>query len=357
MQLQTELAQYSQKVSQRMVLFFSQRKKRATALAPSMLQSATLLEEFCMRGGKAIRPFLVKVGYEIAGGTNEQRESLLTAASSVELHHKHLLIYDDIWDQDEKRYGGLTLEWMYRDIFTIQKNSKHMARSFAMFDAAWLGALSKELLLESTFNPQILLSVIHILDTTMFEDTLAGEQILGIECLQKISESTVDEFVHGLELVTARYTFEGPLLIGMRLANSTDKKLEHALTVYANSVGIAFQIQDDILGLYGDTQKTGKPVGNDVREGKKTLLIQKAYESANANERQFLESVVGKQSLSHQEIAQVQDLVKRTQSLQYSQDAALKMVKRGIEVLEHIPSSKEKELLIELAYYCVQREK
>ena len=161
----------------------------------------------------------------------------------------------------------------------------------------------------------------------------------------------------GLELVTAKYTFVAPLKIGASLGPKNSSALEHALEKYGLAVGTAFQIQDDILGLFGDPEDMGKPVGNDVREGKKTLLLQKAYQLAGKNDRQFLADVCGRE-LQAGELEQVQSIVKETGSLAYSQKLAEKYIAEGTAALGELDQkSAEVGVLKELAEFVVGRKK
>lgn len=355
MSFANSLTDYSREVHLTLEEFFKTQEVEARKVDNTLVDSLAVLREFSLRGGKAVRSYLVGLAYSMAGGA--PNPGLLKVASAIDLHHKHLLILDDIADRDQERYGGPTVEWAYKKQFAKIKDSDHRARTFAMMDGVWLGALSRELLLESGFEPTKLLACIQILNTVMFRDTLAGWQIHGLECDKKIAQVTPEEFTKGLELVTARYTFEGPFKIGLTLAGNQDQKLEASLTKYSQKVGTAFQIHDDILGLFGDSDKTGKPVGNDVREGKKTLLIQYAYAHVDRKQQEFLESVVSNPNISQEEIGKVQEIVKASGALKDSQVIEEKMINQGIEALERLPDSPEKQTLIELAHFVIQRDR
>lgn len=354
MELAQALSSYSKNIQGIIDVFFNEQEQIAKGIDDNLATSLRLLRDFSQRGGKAIRPFLVKTAFELAGG-NDSRIDM--AAAATELHHKHILILDDIADRDEIRYGGPTMEWAYRELFAKHHDGTHRSTSFAMLDAVWLGALAREMLLNSKFEAENLLQCQHILNTLMFRDTLAGWQIHALECDKKISEVSPEEFTKGLELVTARYTFEGPFKIGLALAGNRDEDLELALTKYSQKIGTAFQIYDDILGLFGETEKTGKPVGNDVREGKKTLLIQYAYGKASDEEKEFLENVTGNSNLSQAEINRVREIVVKTNSLSNSKTLAKKLVDEGIQALSKIKESEPKQHLVELASYIINREK
>lgn len=355
MSLSTDLPAFSHEVADTLSAFFDQQEQLAVSVDPILTASLSQLRAFSLRGGKAIRPFLAKLSFELANG--KTTGNLTKAVSALDLHHKHILILDDIADRDEERYGGKTLEWAYRDVFDNNENGHHWARSFAMLDSVWLGSLARELLIESGFESDKLVTCCHILNTLMYRDTLAGWQIHALECTKPIRDVTPQEFTKGLELVTARYTFEGPFMIGLTLAGNTDMKLKTALVAYSKAVGTAFQIHDDILGLFGDSDTTGKPVGNDIREGKKTLLVQIAYERSNQGDKDILETAVGNKLITASHIQTVKRIIETTGALEYSKDLERKMVAEGIEALAHVPDSDQKQTLVELASYVISRDK
>lgn len=355
MDLSSSLTTYSQEVYVLLDEFFDEQKRIATSIDGSLLTSIRELHDFVVRGGKAIRPFLSHLAYTMAGGENSAQ--FVKIAGAIELHHKHILILDDIADRDEERYGGPTVEYSYRKLFAGNPQVMHRALSFAMLDAVWLGGLARELLAQAHFPKERLLACHGVLNTLMFRDTLAGWQIHARECDRKLSQVTPQEFIKGLELVTARYTFEGPFKIGLIMAGSANQKLSEALTTYSRKVGTAFQIHDDILGLFGDTAKTGKPVGNDVREGKKTLLVQEAYARTDIEGKRLLDKSLGNPKLSTSQITAVQDLVRSTGALEHSLALEKKMVKEGIDAITSLPESEPKQLLIELAQFVISRDR
>src|SRR5258708_880815 len=107
MSLSTDIHSYSDEVARILTAFFDEQKTLAAQIDPHLLTSLQELRSFSLRGGKTLRPFLVKLAYTLAGGP--QHGGLVKAASSTELHHKHILILDDIADRDETRYGGPTV--------------------------------------------------------------------------------------------------------------------------------------------------------------------------------------------------------------------------------------------------------
>lgn len=355
MHLATQLKSCSDKVYDLLRNFFSQETVNADQVDTHLTRSVELLADFCLRGGKAISPFLLMEAYQIGGG--KKTSALLPVMGSVELHHKYLLALDDIADQDDERYGGPTLEYMYRQEIPASQNFEHRARSLAMLDSAYLNALSKKLLFSASFPKKSLLACHQIMTEEMLAHTLAGWKIHYYQNVAPIATVTPDEFIKGLELVTARYKFNGPFKIGLELAGNQSPQILTSLTSYGNAIGTAFQIHDDILGLFGDPHLTGKPIGNDVREGKKTLLILHAYEKASSSEKKFLDSMVGNHNITVDQIDQVRQIVSNTGSLTKSKTMAKKLIEKGIRSLDVLPTSASKDILIELANFVISRQK
>lgn len=354
MELRDQLTESQKAVETVLREFFATQSSTAKEIHSSLHESVQQLETFSLRGGKSVRSFLTLTAAKLAGLSLSQ--DLYKASASVELHHKHILILDDIADRDETRYGGPTLEHAYYSVFGQDTDGKHRALSFAMLDGVLLGALSKELLLSTSFPPAVLIDCIKLFDTVMYRDTLAGWQIHGLQCIEPLSQSTEALFIKGLLLVTARYTFTGPLLFGLTLAESADPKVKQAIINYGESVGTAFQMQDDILGLFGDPKVTGKPVGNDVREGKKTLLVQYAYHHTSPANQQFLENCLGK-PLSKTDLETVQTIVQNSGALEYAKTLAKTYVDKGVQALQELEESEPRTTLIDLAYYIINRSK
>jgi geranylgeranyl diphosphate synthase type I len=160
------------------------------------------------------------------------------------------------------------------------------------------------------------------------------------------------ELTHYLK--TASYTVEGPLHLGAILAGATNQQLQ-TLSKYAIPLGKAFQLQDDILGLFGDEKKLGKPVASDIKEGKKTLLILKALEKASEHDKTVLKASLNNQNVTKEDIQKVRDIVTATNSLEHSQNTAKKLIKQAKQAITNLPQSESKQFLIELADYMLER--
>jgi len=205
-----------------------------------------------LRGGKRLRPAFVYYGYKAFGGTDE--EGIIRAAISVELVHAGALVHDDIMDNSDLRRGKPTVHRVFGDRFA----SSEIGRSVGIVAGDTILALSGKAL--SSINvPSERLAIAR-----KFLDKMCGEINIGqyLDVLGNLlPEVDEDWIMKVLEYKTARYTVEKPILIGAVLAGA-DLPFLSKLSEFGISVGIAFQIQDDILGMYGDEKKVGKPFIN-----------------------------------------------------------------------------------------------
>ncbi len=309
---------------------------------------------FAKAGGKRVRPTLVIAGYL---GTNETvPEDVVRASISYELLHMYFLIHDDIMDRDELRRGQATVWKSFMDNYVDGGVDWHEAISLAICAGDLAETYATLSIAESGLAPETAMRAMKEIHE-IAERTGYG-QILDMSLeMTPIKDVREEDVLKVHELKTAKYTIEGPLHLGARLADAPHEVFE-AYTNYAIPVGIAFQLQDDIIGVFGDEKKTGKPVGSDIREGKRTLLIVKAYERATPEQRKILEAIVGRESATPEEIEEVKEIIVETGSLDYSKKLMEELMEKGIASLETAPIKEEiKEVLRDLAEYIIKRDR
>lgn len=350
-QIQAYSAKYLPFIQQELREFFAEKKLLAKKTSQYALQSVGHLEDFTFYGGKFMRSLLVVAGFRLAGGTDE---GVYRVAAAVELFHKYMLNMDDMADRDELRYGAPTLWRRYQTEFEHAGwgDAAHHARTFSEIDGMLLSSFITELVRTANFPAEKLLKTLEIIDNGMYWPTIGGWQIHYAQNQQTLLEASEIEYLKGLEMVTAEYSFVAPLQIGVTLAGGNLEILDE----YGRAVGQAFQIQDDILGMFGKTAETGKPVGNDFRESKKTLLIQRAYHSSkiSAAEKKFLEKVCG-QKISASDLERAQSIIEKSGALPAAQNHAKKLIKQAHGALVNLPHLTEIDLLHEIADFVVDR--
>lgn len=336
------LEDYNKKIYPIFQIYFRTKIKEAKKVEDL---SSDLLAKFAKTAvlGKKIRGALMVLGYEIAKGTN--MKAIYEASLFIELMHAGLLIHDDIMDNDDLRRGLPAIHKQY--------HPTHFGKSMAINAGDIAFYLSWEKLINSNFLPDKL-----VLAGKIYSEYLARViygQILDISKIN-IKQATKNDILNVLRYKTAEYTGVFPLLIGVTLGGMEDKKKINKLKEYGISLGWAFQIQDDILGLYGNEVKIGKPLGSDLREGKKTLFIYYLLKYGNARQKEFVLSILGNKNISKQDITKVQQLCKEVGAYDYVVDLGWSHVKKGKEAIPAITSDKKlQNILQSLIVYIMER--
>lgn len=356
MDIRTVIKQEKGRVDAALEKFLAEEIEAAKLTDAALMELIEKIKDQSLRGGKRGRPLLVKLAYKLGGGTENKKIEI--AALFVELTHQFLLYHDDIADRDLKRYGGPTLEVVFGKLwkkrFGNRVDSEHFGRAVAMVSGDLTFTLAHKALMESKFEADKLVKV-EVIMAGILKQVVAGWYMHMSQNHQRLEAADEKKYLKGMKLVSGSYTFEGPLMIGLALAGK-EKSHAKALTEYAYHAGMAFQLQDDVLGVFGETEKTGKPVGGDVREGKKTVLIIEAYRRADSKGKKILVSAVGNEKLSSEELHKLQKLVKESGALEYSLKMAEDHVNKAKRALKLLPESKEKSVLEGLADFVVKRE-
>ncbi|MFO7807471.1 MAG: polyprenyl synthetase family protein [Candidatus Moraniibacteriota bacterium] len=354
------LLEYKKKVDPFLKDYFQNKLKTAKNIDPLAEQAVRLISNFTLASGKRIRPAMLYYAFlankkEIS---DEEEKSLIRASMSIELTHTFLLIHDDIIDRDEKRHGINTVHKEYREIarkIFPKTNEEHFGNSMAMITGDIAATMANEILFESDFPEKNILKGLTQLQRIVYK-TIPGEMLdIVMEARGSTSE---EEILRMHEGKTANYTFEGPLHLGATLAGENSNDFFHFLSNYSSAVGKAFQIRDDILGVFGNEKKLGKPVGSDIIEGKQTLLYIKAKEKATKEQKKHLQQIFNKKELSKRELKIFQDIVKETGSLQYSENLAADFAEKAIQSLEKIDfkNNKSYDFLRKIAEYIAKRD-
>jgi geranylgeranyl diphosphate synthase type I len=352
MKIQKVLKKLKARIERRLSVFLKEKVKEAGRVSPLLQEMTYHGMEFVMRGGKRIRPALVYYGYLAGGGRNEK--AILDASICVELIHNYLLAHDDIIDRDELRRGKPTIHKHYQNFYRKLENGEHFGNSAGILIGDLLCNFGYESLTNAKFSETLKNRALARLNQ-MLAEVIFGEMLdvfLGIRKLLKEKD-----ILKILKYKTAKYTIEGPLHIGAILAGSNKKTLR-ILSQYNIPLGVAFQIQDDILGIFGEVKATGKAVGADVREGKQTLLIFRAMQQASERQRKIIKQTLGNNKASAEDIQKIKEIVINTGSLEYCQKMAELLVRRSKKVIEKSSFALGvKEFLIGIADYIIKRTK
>ncbi len=304
-----------------------------------------VLQEFTLNGGKRIRPVIMILGYNIFKDVDEE---IVKASISIEMAQSFLLIHDDIMDESEMRRGKPSFHKYYE----LKTHNKKLSENIAISAGDLIDTFSHEALLESNFNREDLLKADYEF-SRVIEDTGKG-QILDI--YSSLNDGYVEEKLLKLHyLKTARYTIEGPLMIGSYLAGNYDY-IDY-IKSYGKNMGIAFQLYDDILGIFGDESKTGKSSKSDVNEGKKTLLIIRAYNESDENGKKFIEKCIKSGNINDGDFIKLKNIIKETGSYEYSIRKIEEYTKKAKDELKHVKGNQDALNMIDyLSNYLIKRE-
>ena len=334
--------------------FFARKKEEASKISPVAFVVWKNLEKF-IKGGKRLRAGLVKLGYETYGGRNFK--SILPVAAAYELTHGSILVHDDIIDQDTLRHNKPTIHKVYEKFHRKNYRKGESVRygesmAICVGDAGLYEAIS--LIAESNFRSHLKIGAIERLTQTM-SNTVYGEALdVDLGCRDKIAEKLVNSIN---TLKTSYYTFVGPLKIGAILAGAGQNRLG-VLEEYGLPLGLAFQIQDDILGMFGDVKKFGKSIDSDIRQGKNTLLFTQSLKRATPAQKRLLKRYWGKSDITKKEAGLVRKIIIDSGSLDYSKRASLDFIEEAKGVVDRITQDPGLgEVYSSLADYIAKRER
>jgi geranylgeranyl diphosphate synthase, type I len=264
-------------------------KARAQAAGPRAHDVVAALAELATRGGKRLRAVLVAAGYEACAGQGGATTVTL-AGVAVELLQAYLLIHDDWMDQDDVRRGGPSVHAHLRGVL----GDARLGEVAAILAGDYGSALAQSTLMRVPLPAERVLEAARVF-ARIQEDVVTG-QVLDV--LDVGAAAGPVEVKHDLK--TGSYTVRGPLALGAALAGASPAA-RATLDRFAAPLGIAFQLRDDVLGTFGDAKATGKPTGTDLREGKRTALVEEAEKDRDAS--RLLARVLGVADAPDHEVA------------------------------------------------------
>ena len=265
-----------------------------------------------MAGGKRLRPAFCYWGWRAAGGS--PTDAAYQAASSLEFLQACALIHDDVMDGSDTRRG---MPAAHRRFATLHRGSEWLGSSenFGVGAAILLGDLclswADEMLLTSDMSAEALSRAKSVYDVMRTE--LMGGQYLDL-LEQARGGGSVERALVVVQYKSAKYTIERPLHLGAALAGAGDDTIS-ALSDYGLPLGAAFQLRDDVLGVFGDPSQTGKPAGDDLREGKRTVLIAETLERASTTQADVMRANLGDPALSGATVDTLREIITATGAL------------------------------------------
>ncbi|MFD4374830.1 polyprenyl synthetase family protein [Streptomyces sp. NPDC058486] len=264
--------------------------------------------QFVLEGGKRLRPAMCHAGYLAAGG--DRPDNCLPAAASLELWHAAMLIHDDIADASDTRRGRPTLHRAYEAAHRAQGWAGDAARH-GMGTAILAGDLcllwSTELLHATTATDD------RLHEAALLAQEMRGEVVKGqlLDLLEQANPRNTEGALEVIHYKTAMYTVERPLRLGAALAGASPS-VQRAFSRIGTSLGMAFQLRDDLLGTFGHPDTTGKSNLDDLRDGKATVLIAHARNAANTAQHRHLDTLLGNPDLTEEQAGVLRTILDET---------------------------------------------
>ncbi len=287
--------------------------------------------EILKRGGKRMRGILAINSYRMFGGKNPKVEA--KAALAIEMLHAYILMADDIQDRSDTRRNGPTAHVMLADYHKenhLRDDSDHFGTSIAINGFLFGAHSALNILADLDVLPKLRLEAIKNVNN-FFISTAHGQTVdIFNEVIEEASEQDVDKV---MTWKTAYYSFMNPLQLGAILAGAKRNDLEK-LEDYSLSAGRVFQITDDILGVFGKDEVTGKSSLDDIKEGKRTLLTVKAIELAPKADAYYLEQMLGNKKLTANQFKRCKEIIESSGALAYAQRQAKNSVVDALNSLD-----------------------
>jgi geranylgeranyl diphosphate synthase type I len=288
-----------------------------------------------LAGGKRIRPFLAMLSCKATGGSSED---IISFGLALEIAHNFSLVHDDIMDKSTLRRNIQTVHIKYGEPVAILAGDLLFIRSFEVLD------YYQNPMLYAHINRKFIQAVADVCEGQYLD--MSFEKRLSV---------TKDEYIEMISKKTAalfRAATEGGSIV-----SGASSDVQMAMNTYGKSLGLAFQIRDDALDMSSDTETLGKDIGNDIRNGKKTLIAVHALQHASGYNKTILSSLFGNPKASDEDIKKVHKVFQDVGSIQFAEMEAKKYSMTALNALSVLPESHEKEVLMYLAEYAVTRVK
>ncbi|MDO9399057.1 MAG: polyprenyl synthetase family protein, partial [Herbiconiux sp.] len=313
-------------VDERIVEFLASRESILRRIAPELAPFDRFSRDL-LSGGKRFRAQFCYWGWRAVGPAatatavpgEKELDALVDLCAGLELFHAAALVHDDIIDNSDTRRGMPSVHRRFESLHAEQ-GWHGPGRSFAEGSAILLGDLllawSDELIAHAILGAP---SLDTHLATRAALDTMRTEVTLGqyLDLLEERAWATVDDadsLARAERVIvykSAKYSVEAPLVIGASLRGATPAQLD-ALRGFGLPLGIAFQLRDDVLGVFGDAARTGKPSGDDLREGKRTVLVSLTRSRLDPSARRLFDELLGDPGLDEGQIRMLQQTMRDT---------------------------------------------
>ncbi|MFI8823628.1 polyprenyl synthetase family protein [Streptomyces sp. NPDC053431] len=318
-------AAFKARVDEVLRRFVAQEADRLVDVDPSLAPVAEQLETAVARG-KRLRAAFCYWGWR--GGGQPDSDALVRAAASMELVHAAAVVHDDLIDDSPLRHGRPTAHRALRAAVAHHPEGDDAARSLAMLVGDLLMSLAGQLFVTSGL-PVAFLGRARPLWAALARELIAGE------CLEILRTGAAPDVAASLQVIrykTAKYTVEQPLLIGGALAGAAPR-LAEGYSAYGLPLGEAFQLRDDLLGLFGDPARTGKATADDLRGSRPTALLAETWRVADTAQRERLAALLGRDDTDPEDVRALMRVLKAPERVE---DLIAARVEEALRVLDEI---------------------
>jgi geranylgeranyl diphosphate synthase, type I len=329
----------------------TQAAKASDSCLPPLVE---IIRDF-LTGGKRLRPLFCVCGWVAAGGDSDASE-VLKVGAALELFHSFALIHDDLMDASDSRRGQPTVHRVLA-ARADKPGEPAAAEHFGASAAILLGDIcmvwSDELLNASGVEPQLLHTARPLIDA-MRTEVMAG-QYLDVEHADDATSDALERAWRVIRHKTAAYTVIRPIQIGAALTGA-DETLLQSCVAYGQPIGEAFQLRDDLLGVFGHPSVTGKPALDDLRAGKRTVLMALTWQRASPAQRATIGRLHGNATLDDDGAEQLRDVIRETGADCTVEDMIAARLNKALAALREAPMSVQaRRGLAELAETATQR--
>lgn len=303
-----------ERVDRALADFLDSRAAQLTVVGPELDTVTAAIRSFVLDGGKRLRPRFAYWGWRTVEDDGADDSALVRAAASLELLHGCALVQDDVMDDSATRRGERAT---HAEFAALHRDSRWPGDAHAFGTAA--AVLIGDLLLawaDTMFAAAQLPAATGPATRAVYDQmrqlVIAGQYLDVL--VQTRGEFSLEDALRVARFKTSTYTVDGPLHLGAAAAGAPAEVLT-ALSAYGTAIGEAFQLRDDVLGVFGDPARTGKPAGDDLREGKRTLLVALAIQTASAVEAELLRHELGDRGMNECSIAALREIIVCTGAL------------------------------------------
>jgi geranylgeranyl diphosphate synthase type I len=283
------------------------------------------IKEFISREGKRIRPILFVIGY--LGFAKKAAAGLYRSAISIELLHDFMLVHDDIIDKSNTRRGKPSMHAMLNKYLRNNKNAKFSGEDLTIVIGDVMFALAMHAFLAIQEDEKRKEKALKkLIEAAIY--TGSGEFIELLYGLKNLERITKEDIYRVYDYKTANYTFASPLVIGATLAGARQDQIDK-LAKYGICLGRAFQINDDILGMFASERKTGKSNLADLKEAKKTILIWHAYNNSNHKNKLAIKKLLSKSNIAKSDLLRMRGILNCSGTLDYAAKEINTLIKKA----------------------------